>query len=279
MTITNNKAFATWRGHRFSRLVQNVMKPNKQFWKRQVSSVLLTMAMCWASQSSAQPTRADVPPVPVYQTVTSTSQTISVPFKKMTYGVCDLQLSITDERDYESALKGGRGLTLPVEDVALNLLPEGYYTEIVAKASAADDKNYIVPDWLNSLVIKRLSEPKHGVMVKAKVPDYFQGFTDYLYVPNKNYVGTDRVDFLVTGKDLNGNPFEMTVKYYINVMSDDKLQKAIKSDKAYQNAVKNYCGHSKQTWRISESETPSPLLGNYSNSQVGWAIHCPRVTT
>ena len=64
MTIINNtahslaqsEALAGWAETR--RLVLNAMKPNKQFRKHQVSSILLMMVMCWASQSSAQPTRA-----------------------------------------------------------------------------------------------------------------------------------------------------------------------------------------------------------------------------
>jgi hypothetical protein len=204
--------------------------------KYKVRALMLMLLMCWASQSSAQPTRA-----------TKTSTYV----KKLTYGVCDLQSSITDERSYKVALKGGRGLS-PVDNVALNILPKGYYTETIAKAGAADDRNYTVPDWMDSLIIKRINEPKHGVMAKADVPDYYKGFTGSLYVPNKDFIGKDRVDFLVTGKDLDGKPFEMTVKYYINVVSDTQLQKAIKNDKTYQQAMKMYCDSSTTTWRISK---------------------------
>ena len=45
--------------HAIGRLVLNAMKPNKPFRKHQVSSILFMMVMCWASQSSAQPTRAN----------------------------------------------------------------------------------------------------------------------------------------------------------------------------------------------------------------------------
>ena len=44
--------------HIFSRLAHSKAKPNKPFQKHQISSILLVMLMCWASQSSAQPTRA-----------------------------------------------------------------------------------------------------------------------------------------------------------------------------------------------------------------------------
>ena len=45
--------------HATRRLALNAMKPNKPFQKHQISSILLVVVMCWASQSSAQPTRAN----------------------------------------------------------------------------------------------------------------------------------------------------------------------------------------------------------------------------
>ena len=193
---------------------------------------------------------ADAPPVPIYQ-VAATSQKTPTSITKLAYGVCDLQPSITDEQDYALALKSGGGGGFMPAWFALQLLvpwSEGPHT--------ADSSN-ILDDLADSFVVKRLYAPKHGVLIQEGGVKNYGGS----YVPNKGYVGKDRVDFLVTGKDLDGKPFEMTVKYYINLLPDDKLQKAIKNDKTYQQAIKQYCGHSKGEWRISEAEN-TPWASN-----------------
>ena len=85
MTIINNtahslaqsEALVAWVETR--RLALNAMKPNKPFQKHQVKSILLVMAMCWASQSSAQPTRASV--------IVAQAQPQS---KNFTIGVCKI---------------------------------------------------------------------------------------------------------------------------------------------------------------------------------------------
>ena len=104
-----------------------------------------------------------------------------------------------------------------------------------------------------------MNKPRHGV-----IPSFssHKGINDGVYVPNKDFIGKDRVDFLVSGKDLDGRPFELTVKYYINVVSDTQLQKAIKNDKTYQQAMKKYCSSSTATWRISDSDSVLPINGN-----------------
>lgn len=195
---------------------------------------------------------ADVPPVPVYQATAST-QTTSAAVKKLTYGVCYIEPSITVQD------KGGEIFLAPYNIALHKILPKEYTSELVGKAGAADDRNNIVTDWLYSLDVKRLNEPEHGVIIKDA-----KGFREILYAPNKNYIGKDRLDFLVTGKDLDGKPFEMTVKYYINMMPDDKLQKLIKNEKAYQQAVKQHCGSSVGKLRISETDSVPPLSFDFA---------------
>ena len=82
MTIINNTAHSlvlnaalvAWAETR--RLVPNAMKPNKPFRKHQISSILFMMVMCWASQSSAQPTRAYNDLILLAQTKTPSSPTL-----------------------------------------------------------------------------------------------------------------------------------------------------------------------------------------------------------
>jgi hypothetical protein len=195
---------------------------------------------------------ADAPPVPVYQVATAT-QKQSAAVKKLTYGTCNLIPAIISDHNYETALKYPGG-DFDVAWLAMQLLvpwSEGPHT--------ADSSDFLY-DLAYSFEVKRLNAPKHGLVVKERSDKKYISS----YVPNKNYTGKDRVDFLVTGKDLDGKPFEMTVKYYINVVPDDKLQKAIKYDKTYQQAIKQYCGHSKGTWRISESDASSSLISDFT---------------
>ena len=124
-------------------------------------------------------------PVPVYQ-VTATIQKQSAAVKKLIYGTCSIVSSITDGREYEAALKHPSSLFDPAWFAlrALDPLAEGPHTA---------DTRRVLDDLADSFEVKRLNTPKHSALIGEH--------SDKKYVQEKNYVGKDRVDFLVTGKD------------------------------------------------------------------------------
>ena len=281
-SLAQNEALVAWAETR--RLGLNAMKPNKQFRQRPISAILLMMVMCWASQSSAQPTRADVnqqtdlmqaiqtqfsieegddmifiamtdaPPVPVHEIV-QVASTSSDKVRNLTYGVCEFVLA-------DKSFPG----ELSPKGLVVNLLT-GNLKKDFGNGVMSDDERRLVYDFIDSVTVKNLSEPKHGAI-----------FNKTSYLPNKDYIGKDRVDFLLEGKDLNGRAFAIRAKYYINVLPDAQLNEVIKSHKTRQRAEKEYCGTIESIWRVTDSQdfnfisvgtytpTPSPLLGNYSNT-------------
>lgn len=179
----------------------------------------------------------DAAPQPVYQAeVVADASSASVPaaaVRKMTYGVCDL--SVADE---DKTLR-----TVPYmkhflsKDMQLTLsLPSGAHLRQEAV------------DWLeqaDSFAKTVLLAPKHGKLVNFENDPYIQ------YLPEKGYIGKDRIDLLVEGKDDLGRPIAMTIRFYINVLPRQEIDKAIVNGQTYAKAIKKYCGTSKEAWRIS----------------------------
>ena len=225
--------------HTFSRLAHSKAKPNKPFQKHQISSILFMMVMCWASQSSAQPTRAKS--LDVNRTV---GQCIVSPTPSPT----DLKYP-----DYFSIFPKG---------VAWTNYPSKAHDQVLA--TGYDDA-----------VVTILQKPKHGILSG----DFTDGKgRDGFYYPNPGYKGNDKAVFLV-----NKDGYKVKVILYFkvpNLSIDDLYQDA-------QGYFEKYCNNV-NIWKISGqtpdgtlifsnedtavssagayTPTPSPLLGNYSNS-------------
>lgn len=185
----------------------------------------------------------DAAPEPVYQAAVvadaSSASVKSSTVRKMTYGVCDL--SVTNE---DNTLR-----TVPYmerflsKDMQLTLsLPSGAHLRQEAV------------DWLeqaDSFAKTVLLAPKHGKLVNFENDPYIQ------YLPEKGYIGKDRIDLLVEGEDELGRPIAMTIRYYINVLPRKEIDKVIVNEQTYAKAIKKYCGTSKEAWRISYSNPAS----------------------
>jgi hypothetical protein len=85
-----------------------------------------------------------------------------------------------------------------------------------------------------------------------------------MYLPKKGYLGKDRVDLLVEGKDDLGRSVAMTLRYYINVLTEEDWSKAASDNRGYAHAIKKYCGTTKHLWRIAQ-----PSADDY-NSPDSW---------
>jgi hypothetical protein len=170
----------------------------------------------------------DVPPPVNEKVLVATAPSNSV--KALNYGVCEFVNSSVG-RDNGNDLWPQRFIT--------EFLPKEIHEKLENNVLDSEELS-LVSDWMDNITVKRLQEPKHGIMLdKGK------------YLPNEGYIGKDRVDFLLEGKDLSGHPISMKLKYYINVMPESQFHNVIENNKDFQQALKKYCGSTVATWQIS----------------------------
>jgi hypothetical protein len=187
----------------------------------------------------------DAAPQPVYQAeVVADASSASVPataVRKMTYGVCDLSVA-------------NRGSTLRTVPNMMDFLSKDMQLMLSLPSGAHLSQEAV--DWLeqaDSFAKTVLLAPKHGELVNLENDPYIQ------YLPEKGYIGKDRIDLLVEGEDDLGRPIAMTIRYYINVLPRKEIDRVIVDEQTYSKAIKKYCGTSKQAWRISYSVPSSDV--------------------
>jgi VCBS repeat-containing protein len=184
----------------------------------------------------------DVPPTPANERVLVATAPSSF-VKALNYGVCEF-------------VNSGVG-----RDDGNDLWPQRFITEFLPKEIHEKLENNVldseelslVSDWMDNITVKRLQEPKHGIMLD-----------EGKYLPNEGYIGKDRVAFLLEGKDLNGHPISMKLTYYINVMPESQFHNVIENDKNFQQALKKYCGSTAGTWQISGKDDASSFTVGFS---------------
>ena len=195
----------------------------------------------------------DMPPAPMVETMQvakAPSVTASSSVRKMTYGTCKFVYAYNVDRPEVLSV---RALDL-VGPMTYFLSPKIQKTLGTRMAAPGGDIDW---DWFNnwrdSFTITVLRKPQHGKMVDSKVVETI------LYLPNKGYLGKDRIDLLVEAKDDRGRPVAMTLRHYINVLSKEKLESISDIHQAFQKA----CGTRKSFWRISQ---PTPEDNNTPDS-------------
>lgn len=118
-------------------------------------------------------------------------------------------------------------------------------------------------EWSNSFKVTILRAPAHGKFVNLRNDPRLD---DLQYLPHRDYIGKDRVDVIVEGKDDRGRPVALTIKYFINVLPRKELYRIV--DKGSASIVQTYkklCGVGKAVWHLSEDtlnpSDPSELAG------------------
>ncbi len=167
--------------------------------------------------------------------------------RRMEYGICNvtyanLSDSSQAERDDRAAWRN-------------RLNPIGYAYEVWSKKrheeffgvdrGQAKDFEWLAK-WEKSLKVSVLRAPAHGKLVQVDRD------APMLFTPDVDYLGTDRVDLLVTGNDDLGHPFALTLRYHINVVGRESgpgLNATKHPDS------KELCGRAKYHWRISELDS------------------------
>jgi hypothetical protein len=192
----------------------------------------------------------DMPPQAVTQeqvaVVTATS-TSAAKVQQKTFGVCELFYATEDDRG-------------EIHDTSVNSLHPAAYMDsflpskmqdlLNSRGSGGIDWDWYV-QWAESFTVTILTKPAHGKFVNLRNDPKLH---DLQYLPNKDYVGKDRVDVLVEGKDDQGRLIALTLKYFINVLPEKELFKI--SDKgtgAILQTFKKLCGVGKGVWTISEA--------------------------
>ena len=262
------------------------MKPNKQFRKHQVQSILLMMVMCWASQSSAQPTRAasisngggdiNKPFGSIGICMAIPQGKVSVDTQELTqnnYGLSPYKLSpkisassYWDMKYPEFSKEGGTSLS--PSDIEKAMHGE--------KLVIYDNYDFNTATWTV------LQQPKHGTLSTTS-----SNADEVVYHPELNYHGNDKAVFLV-----NIDGYQIKLVYYFKVVNFEKFdyitdlvnkencpnprswkisifsEGIVKTD-----TVEKELGIAKGGYAIglpaalgTYTQAPSSLLGNYSNS-------------
>ena len=132
------------------------------------------------------------------------------------------------------------GLSLYPEGGAVTMFPEARFdVDLQAAIEAAK--------------VEVVQQPKHGVVV-------FKDGTGFKYVPNPDYVGNDKIEFLV---NIDGKNIKLI--YFIKVVDDAKLLDTHHLSERY----RKYCP--KDQWRISSSLGDSSALASMLTQS--WLTH------
>lgn len=185
-------------------------------------------------------TPPEAPPVIIYQTPVSTEQ-VPLPnneIRRVEYGVCSALgaiegNSVLDERQTKN------NSLFPIM-YAVDLLSKNKRNELNTSKTADVFKWY--DSWAASLKISILRSPAHAQLGDLKIN------RSLAIVPNTDYLGKDRVDVLVEGKDDLGRPFKLTLRYYLSVLSKAEEQRIYNGKDL---PFKELCGKNHNRWRIS----------------------------
>jgi hypothetical protein len=190
----------------------------------------------------------------------------------MTYGVCELFYA-ADEMDHALAeTHNTAGSPLEPHGFMKNFLPREMQERLLDSLGTTTTwiGDQDVYDWYDSFKITLLRAPSHGRLLNAKNDAAKYDVPSEYYLPDVNYVGKDRGDLLVEGHDDKGQPIALTLRYYINVLPEEKLHKIVKEGQAWKTRTK-LCGAGKErNWRISENllEEPATLADGYHTTSL-----------
>jgi hypothetical protein len=189
--------------------------------------------------------------------------------RSMTYGVCELFYATED--DISEANDSSVNSLHPTTYMN-DFLPAEMKNLLESRGSGGIDWEWY-GEWLESFKVTIFKQPAHGKFVNLRNDPRLH---DLQYLPGRGYLGKDRVDVLVEGKDDRGRSIALTLKYYINVLPEQKLSQIVEEGKSAKTQEK-LCGksesywHDHDSWRISENQTLKGLGLEQANTMVQFA--------
>ena len=171
------------------------------------------------------------------QTASAVTASVSVGNTISTDGVCGFHIANTATGRESPAMSMNYQMYMLefLPKYFVNQLNKGISEEALAKMSA----------WDASLKVEITRDPAHGKMINDTSVSNHPA-----YLPDKDFVGNDRVEVMVSGMDLNGTPISKKVIFFINVVSNKEMDRVVSN---YKSAIAKYCGASKPVWRISNA--------------------------
>jgi Matrixin len=195
----------------------------------------------------------DVTPVPVYVSARSVDQEKTASLRKMKYGICKFATPYTNEQH------SGSETYLGIDQFLYGFLPVDLQDSLRKPSSLNEDKVESVDRWTESLTVKVVRQPLHGILRADS-----KG-VEGVYFASQGYIGKDRIDYLIEGKDYQGRPLSLTIVYYINVPTLNEFRYSANTKQSYKEALKRHCGTPLSEWRISQTGS---ILGDLVNANL-----------
>ena len=188
-------------------------------------------------------TPPEAPPALVYQATASTAQMSlqTDQVRRVEYGVCRSVRAIETNGALDKRRAEANSLTPTM--YAIDLLSASKRRELGAVGGSASVGWDWYNKWEKSLKVSILRAPAHANLGDAKQN------INLPVTPNSNFLGKDRADVLVEGKDDLGRPFALTLRYYLTVLNKAEEQRIYGSKDL---PFKELCGKNHNRWRISE---------------------------
>jgi len=137
----------------------------------------------------------------------------------------------------------------------LDLLPEEFTERLKINDLSQREWDWL-GKWYEQVAVNILRSPQHGRVDRS---------TSLTYYAEQGYQGKDRMEALISGRDMSGNTISLKIIYFINVVSNQGSKNVADS---YSQSLLKYCHAKSESWRMSQVPARlSPLGGLPQYSQ------------
>jgi hypothetical protein len=153
-----------------------------------------------------------------------------------TYGVCAF-----------ASNAAGLGDELSPSRFLLDLLPGDFTDRLKANDLTQQEWDWL-GNWDKQISITVLSGPQHGRL------DHTSSLT---YYAEQGFKGKDRIEVMVSSKDIAGHAISMKLIYFINVVSTADFHNVANN---YSRSLSQYCHVQSESWRLAPIEKVSGTI-------------------
>jgi hypothetical protein len=130
----------------------------------------------------------------------------------------------------------------------LDLLPKEFIERLKINDLSQNEWDWL-GRWYEQVTVNVLSGPQHGKI---------DSNASLAYYAEQGYEGKDRMEVLVSSKDMSGRTISMKVIYFINVVSNQESKNVAES---YSQSLLKYCHAKSESWRRAHAPTSSSPQG------------------